>query len=147
MTIASWRPLASRACDSQARPDDRRSSRRLAKTTSMSRWLHAVATLTLGAVLWGALISAPRATATRVRRASVALEYGCPILPAEDPLNQEIADAPVSPNSAAYIASIGLSAHLHPDFGTNPSYGIPYTVVGPKQPKVPIKFTKYGSES
>ena len=47
----------------------------------------------------------------------------------------------------AYVASIGLSAHLHPDFGTNPSYGIPYTVVGPDQPKVPIKFTEYGAES
>ena len=74
-------------------------------------------------------------------------EYGCPILPASDPLNQEIASAPVSPRSAEYVASIGASAHLHPDFGTEASYGIPYTVVGPGQPKVPIKFTKYGSES
>ena len=54
---------------------------------------------------------------------------------------------PVDPNSAAYIASIGLTGHLHPDFGTNPSYGIPYTVVGSHQPKVPIKFTEYGEES
>ncbi len=74
-------------------------------------------------------------------------EYGCPILPPSDPLNQEIADAPVNPNSANYIASIGLSAHLHPDFGTNPSYGIPYTIVGPRQRKVPIEFTEYPSES
>jgi hypothetical protein len=74
-------------------------------------------------------------------------EYGCPILPASDPLNQEIENAPVSPRSAEYIASIGASAHLHPDFGTEASYGIPYTVVGSGQPKVPIKFTKYGSES
>jgi hypothetical protein len=87
------------------------------------------------------------ATAAHVRRASAVHEYGCPILPPQDPLNQEIADAPVNPNSAAYVASIGLSAHLHPDFGTNPSYGIPYTVVGPKQRKVPVKFTEYPSES
>jgi hypothetical protein len=103
-----------------------------------------VAALTLGASL-------PVSAAARVARvrhaAAPGEEYGCPILPAEDPLNQEIADAPVNPNSAAYIASIGLSAHLHPDFGTNPSYGIPYTVVGPEQPKVPIKFTKYKAES
>jgi hypothetical protein len=83
----------------------------------------------------------------RARGAGGAVEYGCPILPAEDPLNEEIANAPVSANSAAYVASIGLSAHLHPDFGTNPSYGIPYTVVGPDQKQVPIKFTSYGSES
>jgi hypothetical protein len=71
----------------------------------------------------------------------------CPVFPADNPLNEEIADAPVSPNSADYVASIGLTAHLHPDFGTNPSYGIPYTVVGPDQAKVPIKLTKYRSES
>ena len=71
------------------------------------------------------------------------VEDGCPILPAEDPLNQEIANAPASPNSAEYVASIGLSAHLHPDFGTNPRYGIPYTVVAAEQPKVPIKLTKF----
>ncbi len=74
-------------------------------------------------------------------------EYSCPIFPASNPLNREIAHAPVDPNSAAYIASIGLTGHLHPDFGTNPSYGIPYTVVGPHQPKVPVKFTEYGEES
>jgi hypothetical protein len=81
------------------------------------------------------------------RSAGGAVEYNCQILPAEDPLNQEIADAPVNPNSAAYVASIGLSAHLHPDFGTEPSYGIPYTVAGAGQKQVPIKFTAYGSES
>lgn len=74
-------------------------------------------------------------------------EYHCQVFPANNPLNEEIANAPVNPNSANYVASIGLSAHLHPDFGTNPSYGIPYTVVGPEQPKVPIRFTEFGEES
>ena len=74
-------------------------------------------------------------------------EYSCPIFPANNPLNQDISHAPVDPNSAAYIASIGLAGHLHPDFGTNPSYGIPYTVVGPHQPKVPVRFTEFGEES
>jgi hypothetical protein len=74
-------------------------------------------------------------------------EYSCPLFPASNPLNQEIAHVPVDPNSAAYIASIGLTGHLHPDFGTNPSYGIPYAVVGSHQPKVPVKFTEYGEES
>jgi hypothetical protein len=113
----------------------------------MSRRLCSVAASAVGAVLLIVVAGTPRATAAHVRRAGAAHEYGCPILPADDPLNQEIADAPVSPNSAKYIASIGLSAHLHPDFGTNPSYGIPYTVVGPKQRKVPIKFTEYPAES
>jgi hypothetical protein len=107
----------------------------------------AIAALALGTALALALASSSTARAPRVSKAGAPLEYGCPILPAEDPLNEEIANAPVSPNSANYVASIGLSAHLHPDFGTEPSYGIPYTVVGPEQPKVPIKFTKYGAES
>ncbi|HSZ13754.1 MAG TPA: hypothetical protein VK790_06940 [Solirubrobacteraceae bacterium] len=101
----------------------------------------------LGAVLAGVHGTTSGAAATRPHRAGPPLEYGCPILPADDPINQEIADAPISANSASYVASIGLSAHLHPDFGTNRSYGIPYTVVGPKQRKVPVKFNEYPSES
>lgn len=71
----------------------------------------------------------------------------CPVFPKTNPINQEIAHAPVDPRSAQYIASIGAALHLHADFGSNPAYGIPYTVVGPRQPKVPIRFTAYGSES
>ena len=74
-------------------------------------------------------------------------EYGCPILPANNALNRDISKAPVNPSSAAYIASIGATLHLHADFGTNPSYGIPYVVVGPHQPRVPIKFSEFGAES
>jgi hypothetical protein len=116
----------------------------------MHVWLRAGLSLTMTLLSWP-LFSGSAAAAhqgsTRARSAGGAVEYNCPILPPEDPLNQEIANAPVYPNSAAYIASIGLSAHLHPDFGTEPSYGIPYTVVGAEQKQVPIKFTAYGSES
>src|SRR6185312_10537501 len=69
------------------------------------------------------------------------------VFPADNPLNEEVAGLPASPNSQAYVESIGLSAHLHPDFGNNPAYGIPYEVVGADQPKVPVKFTAYRSES
>ena len=74
-------------------------------------------------------------------------EYSCPILPASNPLNQDISHLPVDSNSASYIASIGASTHLHADFGSNPSYGIPYAVVAGGQPKVPIRFTEFGKES
>ncbi len=74
-------------------------------------------------------------------------EYGCPMFPADNALNEEVAGLPESPRSQQYVEAIGLSAHLHPDFGNNPGYGIPYVVVGPEQPKVPIKFTAYKSES
>lgn len=71
----------------------------------------------------------------------------CPILPASNPLNQDISQAPVDPGSDAYIASIGAAGHLFADFGFTPSYGMPYVVVGPRQPKVPVKFTEWGKES
>jgi hypothetical protein len=74
-------------------------------------------------------------------------EYGCPILPASNALNRDISRAPVDPLSDSYIASIGAGLHLHADFGANPSYGIPYAVVGPGQPRVPIKFGEYGAQS
>jgi hypothetical protein len=74
-------------------------------------------------------------------------EYSCPIFPASSPFNRDISRAPVDPRSASYIAAIGAGLHLHADFGTNPSYGIPFAVVGPHQPKVPITFNEYGEES
>jgi hypothetical protein len=86
-----------------------------------------------------ALAKAPSSTAPH--------EGQCPILPASNSLNQDISHAPVDPNSAKYIESIGAQVHLHADFGTPPSYGIPYAVVGPRQPEVPIHFTEYGEES
>jgi hypothetical protein len=109
----------------------------------VSRRAHALVALLVASL---ALPSASGAADAAHRRPGVR-EYGCPIFPASNPLNQEIARAPVDPRSASYVASIGLSAHLHPDFGTNPSYGIPYAVVPSGQAPVPITFTEYGEES
>ncbi len=112
-----------------------------------------LARLTATALALGlALAPAPaRAAITGARpgHASVAgpREYGCPLFPASNALNRDISNAPLDPRSAQYIASIGLGGHLHPDFGTNPGYGIPYTVVGPRQPRVTIRFSEYGAES
>jgi hypothetical protein len=54
----------------------------------------------------------------------------------------------VDPSSATYVARLdSFRAALHPDFGSDPTYGIPYVVVGGNQPFVPITFTAYGSES
>jgi hypothetical protein len=89
----------------------------------------------------------PHLRAERPRSAPSPREYGCPIFPADNPLNRDISHAAVDPNSPSYLASIGSGGHLHPDFGTNPSYGIPYAVVGSRQPKVPITFTEFGEES
>jgi hypothetical protein len=64
--------------------------------------------------------------------------------------NQDISKAPVDPRSSQYLAkihSLGGNQSIHPDFGSNPDYGIPYVVVPGAQPKVPIPFTLYGDES
>jgi hypothetical protein len=70
-----------------------------------------------------------------------------PVFPADDPWNQDVSAADVDPRSDKIIASIGPSKPLHPDWGSKPSWGIPYIVVGGDQPKVPILFKGYGNES
>jgi hypothetical protein len=71
---------------------------------------------------------------------------GCPVLPAGNAFNRDISKAPVDPRSAAYVRSIGLDGHLHPDFASR-TYGIPFRVVARTQKPVPIRFTDYGGES
>jgi hypothetical protein len=113
----------------------------------MSACVCFVATMSIALVLGGPRRLGARDAEAAVHASAGPHEYGCPILPASDPINQEIADAPVSPRSAQYIASIGSSAHLHPDFGRNPEYGIPYSVVSAHQRMLPVKFTEYPQES
>ena len=72
---------------------------------------------------------------------------GCQIFPADNPWNQDVSRLPVLANSATYITSISATRTLHPDFGQDPSYGIPFNIVEASQPKVPITFDAYGDES
>ncbi|MGH8862523.1 MAG: hypothetical protein ACRDVG_15050 [Jatrophihabitantaceae bacterium] len=72
---------------------------------------------------------------------------GCVMFPADNPWRRDISRAPLSPHSAAWVRSVGRTAHLHPDFGSNPSYGIPLTDVPATQPRARIRFTAYGDES
>jgi hypothetical protein len=71
---------------------------------------------------------------------------GCPVFPATNAWNQEIASTPLNPLSAQIISHLGAS-NLHPDFGENPLYGIPFVVVPATQPMVPITYGLYGDES
>ncbi|MBV8222222.1 MAG: hypothetical protein JO293_02585 [Candidatus Eremiobacteraeota bacterium] len=81
--------------------------------------------------------------------AGVASIGGCQVFPSSNPWNEDVSGLPVDPNSAQYLAQMNASTtNLHPDFGSNPTYGIPYvTVHGNTQPFVTINFTLYGSES
>ena len=75
---------------------------------------------------------------------------GCPLFPANNIWNYDISNLPVHPNSANFIASIGLTGHLHPDFGAGlyngGPIGFPYVVVPGSQPYVPVSFD-YAGES
>lgn len=72
---------------------------------------------------------------------------GCQIFPADNAWNQRVDSLAVRSDSATFISAIGMNTHLHPDFGENPDYGIPFTVVPQGQPRVPITWTAYGEES
>ena len=114
-------------------------------------------------VLIGALAvgSAAGAAVTTVDRPATAEETadripakgpiagGCSVFPTDNAWNQEISQAPLHPNSDAIIATIqgNGGTRLHPDFGENPNYGIPFVVVPGDQPLVPIAYTAYGDES
>jgi hypothetical protein len=71
---------------------------------------------------------------------------GCPMFPADSAWNARVDGLPVDSRSDAYVASIGRDRGLHPDFGTNPEYGIPYVVVPSGQATVPVSF-EYADES
>jgi hypothetical protein len=71
----------------------------------------------------------------------------CTVFPPDNPWNLDVSGAAVDPNSDAYMAHMNAGTKkLHPDFGSDPTYGIPYVVVPGSQAKVPVKFD-YASES
>ena len=62
--------------------------------------------------------------------------------------NTDISSAAVDPNSSTLIANyIGNSTHIHPDFGTDPTYGIPFVVVNGTQNLVTIHLGAYAGDS
>ena len=71
------------------------------------------------------------------------------MLPANNAWNTAGDLAGGAPDSSTLIASINAAGKtkLHPDFGGNGAYGIPFAVVPSTQAKVPINYTAYGDES
>jgi hypothetical protein len=66
---------------------------------------------------------------------------GCAVFPQDNPWNTDISAEPKDPNSDAYITSMnGGSTFLHADFGSDPSYGIPWISVPGTEPLVPMEF-------
>jgi len=71
---------------------------------------------------------------------------GRPLFPADNWWNQDISNAPIDPQSNAYIDFIGRTRTAHPDFGP-PPYGIPYLGVGGNESRTMVTFVDYGEES
>jgi hypothetical protein len=61
--------------------------------------------------------------------------------------NTDISSAPVDPNSNSIMSNWVGSVNLHPDWGTDPTYGIPYVVVNGSQPLVNVNLGAYPGES
>jgi hypothetical protein len=117
----------------------------VAATVAVALGVAAVAAAAPTSILGGATASQP---AKRLTPPGPRIG-GCRVFPADNAWNTEIASAPLHPRSAQiinHIQAVG-SDNLHPDFGENPDYGIPYLVVPASQPLVPIRYTAYGNES
>jgi hypothetical protein len=54
--------------------------------------------------------------------------------------NLDISSASVDSLSDQYISSMGMTTKVHPDFGSDPSYGIPFATVPGSQPTVAMTF-------
>lgn len=61
--------------------------------------------------------------------------------------NTDISSVPVDPNSGMIITNWIGSVNVHPDWGTDPTYGIPYVVVNGSQSLVKVNLQAYGDES
>jgi len=71
----------------------------------------------------------------------------CPVFPADNLWNRDVSQDRVDALSDAYVATINSGrAFLHADFGSDASYGIPWTSVPGSQPRVPVTFD-YADES
>jgi hypothetical protein len=100
--------------------------------------------------LLGIGLLAAGALAASAHRAPKLAGTQCRVFPADNPWNQRVDKLPVAKNSAQLVASIGLSAPVHPDFGSGKyagePIGIPYAIVTKRTRRVPVHFT-YASQS
>ncbi len=72
---------------------------------------------------------------------------GCPLFPPDNDWNRDVSSDPVDPHSADYLARMNAASRfLQADFGSDPTYGIPYVLVSAGQPRVPMSFL-YATQS
>jgi len=101
--------------------------------------------LVAAAALAVALLAGSSARALRLPAAP-----HCPVFPANNAWNQRVDKLPVAANSAQLIASIGLNAPVHADFGSGKwnggPIGIPFDVVSRNTHRSHVSF-EYADES
>ena len=61
--------------------------------------------------------------------------------------NTDISTAPVDSNSNTIMTNWVGSVNMHPDWGNDPTYGIPYVVVDGNQSLINVNLGAYGDES
>jgi hypothetical protein len=75
---------------------------------------------------------------------SAAATFPCRVFPADNIWNARVDQLPLLARSTDYVASIGATATVHPDFGSGTwagaPIGIPYLVVSRSQTKVRVAF-------
>ncbi|MDQ3760008.1 MAG: hypothetical protein M3331_08720 [Actinomycetota bacterium] len=83
------------------------------------------------------------------RGASPSEPGGCEVLPATDAFHQDVSGLGEAQSSEAVIDRILTDGGdtLHPDFGSNPKYGIPVETVGADRKRVQVKLKAYPHES
>jgi hypothetical protein len=118
----------------------------------------AIGSLALACLVSATVVAAPSPidrpatalrTAVRLGATGGPTIAGCPTLPADNAWNRRVDAAPIRAGSDQTISTIQANGgdFLHPDFGSNPLYGIPYVVVPAGQPRVSIAYDAYGDES
>ncbi|WP_394822624.1 hypothetical protein [Pendulispora albinea] len=68
---------------------------------------------------------------------------GCKVFPPDNPWNKDISNAEVDPNSDRYIDALGKDKKVHPDFGAEPQYGMPYILISGAQPRLGVTFEQH----
>ena len=66
---------------------------------------------------------------------------GCPVFPADNVWNTPVDKLRKDQHSDDYISRIGSQQQLHPDFGSDPRYGIPFTVIPQTSKPVAVEFS------
>jgi hypothetical protein len=97
-------------------------------------------------VVCSALVAAPALLSAH----SLPGAPACPVFPSSNPWNQRVDRLPTARDSARLLSAIGMSDHVHPDFGSGlyngVPIGIPYAIVSRHIRRVPVSF-QYASES